>query len=131
MTTFSFGGAVGAGFGVIARNPLAFLVWCAVYLVVALGPLALMAATIWPQFGALAALAEAEVDPDSPVATQQMMSLMGQVNALSLLQWATSLASSALIVGAVFRAVLEPHERTAQPSAAAAPTGVPVVLPAP
>lgn len=111
MTTFSFGGAVGAGFGVIARNPLAFLVWCAVYLVVALGPLALMAATIWPQFGALAALAEAEVDPDSPVATQQMMSLMGQVNALSLLQWATSLASSALIVGAVFRAVLEPQNR--------------------
>ena len=111
MTTFSFGGAVGAGFGVIARNPLAFLAWCAVYLVVALGPLALMAATIWPQFGALAALAEAEVDPDSPAATQQMMSLMGQVNALSLLQWATSLASSTLIVGAVFRAVLEPQSR--------------------
>ena len=111
MTTFSFGGAVGAGFGVIARNPLAFLAWCAVYLVVALGPLALMAATIWPQFGALAALAEAEVDPDSPAATQQMMSLMGQINALSLLQWATSLASSALIVGAVFRAVLEPQNR--------------------
>ena len=111
MTTFSFGGAVGAGFGVIARNPLAFLAWCAVYLVVALGPLALMAATLWPQFSALAALAEAEVDPDSPAATQQMMSLMGQVNALSLLQWATSLASSALIVGAVFRAVLEPQNR--------------------
>ena len=111
MTTFSFGGAVGAGFGVIARNPLAFLAWCAVYLVVALGPLALMAATIWPPFGALAALAEAEVDPDSPAATQQMMSLMGQINALSLLQWATSLASSALIVGAVFRAVLEPQNR--------------------
>ncbi len=111
MTTFSFGGAVGAGFGVIARNPLAFLAWCAVYLVVALGPLALMAAAIWPQFGALAALAEAEVEPDSPAATQQMMSLMGQVNALSLLQWATSLASSTLIVGAVFRAVLEPQNR--------------------
>lgn len=111
MTTFSFGGAVGAGFGVIARNPLAFLAWCAVYLVVALGPLALMAAALWPQFGALAALAEAEVEPDSPAATQQMMSLMGQVNALSLLQWATSLASSALIVGAVFRAVLEPQNR--------------------
>lgn len=111
MTTFSFGGAVGAGFGVIARNPLAFLAWCAVYLVVALGPLALMAATLWPQFSALAALAEAEVDPDSPAATQQMMSLMGQINALSLLQWATSLASSALIVGAVFRAVLEPQNR--------------------
>lgn len=111
MTTFSFGGAVGAGFGVIARNPLAFLAWCAVYLVVALGPLALMAATVWPQFGALAALAEAEVEPDSPAATQQMMSLMGQINALSLLQWATSLASSALIVGAVFRAVLEPQNR--------------------
>lgn len=111
MTTFSFGGAVGAGFGVIARNPLAFLAWCAVYLVVALGPLALMAATLWPQFSALAALAEAEADPDSPAATQQMMSLMGQINALSLLQWATSLASSALIVGAVFRAVLEPQNR--------------------
>ena len=111
MKTFSFGGAVGAGFGVIARNPLAFLAWCAVYLVVALGPLALMAATLWPQFSALAALAEAEVDPDSPAATQQMMSLMGQINALSLLQWATSLASSALIVGAVFRAVLEPQNR--------------------
>ena len=111
MTTFSFGGAVGAGFGVIVRNPLAFLAWCAVHLVVALGPLALMAATVWPQFGALAALAEAEVEPDSPAATQQMMSLMGQINALSLLQWATSLASSALIVGAVFRAVLEPQNR--------------------
>ncbi|MBS1898531.1 MAG: hypothetical protein JSS88_14400, partial [Actinobacteria bacterium] len=46
-----------------------------------------------------------------PAATQQMMSLMGQINALSLLQWATSLASSALIVGAVFRAVLEPQNR--------------------
>lgn len=111
MATFSFGGAVGAGFGVIARNPLAFLVWCAVYLVVALGPLALMAATMWPQFGALAALAEAEVSPDSPAATQQMTALMAQINALSLLQWVTGLASSAVIMGAVFRAVLEPERR--------------------
>lgn len=111
MKTFSFGGAVGSGFGVIARNPLAFLVWCAVYLVVALGPLALMAAAMWPQFSALAALAEAEIAPDSPAATRQMTTLMGQVNALSLLQWATSLASSALIMGAVFRAVLEPDNR--------------------
>ena len=111
MKTFSFGGAVGSGFGVIARNPLAFLVWCAVYLVVALGPLALMAAAMWPQFSALAALAEAEIAPDSPAATRQMTTLMGQVNALSLLQWVTSLASSALIMGAVFRAVLEPDNR--------------------
>ena len=98
MKTFSFGGAVGSGVGVIARNPLAFLVWCAVYLVVALGPLALMAAAMWPQFSALAALAEAEIAPDSPAATRQMTTLMGQVNALSLLQWVTSLASSALIM---------------------------------
>lgn len=111
MATFSFGGAVGAGFGVIARNPLAFLVWCAVYLMVALGPLALMAATMWPQFGTLAALAEAEVSPDSPAATQQMTALMAQINALSLLQWVTGLASSAVIMGAVFRAVLEPEHR--------------------
>jgi len=111
MATFSFGSAFGAGFAVIGRNPLAFLAWCVVYLVVALGPLGLMAATMWPQIDALAALAEAEVSPDSPAATQQMMALMGQVNALSLLQWATGLASSSLIVGAVFRAVLEPQER--------------------
>ena len=111
MKTFSFGGAVGSGFGVIVRNPLAFLVWCGGYLVVALGPLALMAAAMWPQFSALAALAEAEIAPDSPAATRQMTTLMGQVNALSLLQWVTSLASSALIMGAVFRAVLEPDNR--------------------
>ncbi len=111
MTTFSFGGAVGSGFGVIARNPLAFLVWCAVYLVVALGPVVLMIATLWPQFGALAALAEAEIAPDSPAATQQMTALMAQINALSLLQWVTGLASGALLMGAVFRAVLEPENR--------------------
>jgi hypothetical protein len=111
MTTFSFGGAVGSGFGVIARNPLAFLVWCAVYMVAALGPVALMVAAMWPQLGALAALAEAEVAPDSPAATQQMMTLMGQINALSLLQWVTGVASSALLMGAVFRAVLEPENQ--------------------
>ncbi|MBA4013337.1 MAG: hypothetical protein C0481_15845 [Phenylobacterium sp.] len=109
MTTFSFGGAVGSGFAVIARNPLAFLAWCVVYLVVALGPLALMVAAIWPQLDALATLAEAEVAPDSTAATQEMTALMGQVNALSMLQWLTGLASSALLIGAVFRAVLEPQ----------------------
>ena len=111
MATFSFGSAVGSGFGVIARNPLAFLVWCVVYLVLALGPLALMAAMVWPQVDALVALAEAEVAPDSPAATQQMMALMAQVNALSVFQPVTSLASSALLMAAVFRAVLEPQNR--------------------
>ena len=109
MTTFSFGGAVASGFGVIARNPLAFLVWCLVYLVLALGPLGLMAGAMWPQLDALATLAEAEVAPDSPAATQQMMALMGQFNALSMLQWVTGLASSAVLISAVFRAVLEPQ----------------------
>lgn len=111
MATFSGRQAFGAGFKVIAGDPLAVLVWCAVYLVVALGPLALMAAMIWPQFQALMALNAADVSPDSPAATQQMMTLMSQANALQLLQWVTSLASTTLIVGAVFRAVLAPHDK--------------------
>jgi hypothetical protein len=111
MATFSGGQALGSGFRVIARNPLAVLVWCATYLVLALGPWALIAAVLWPQFQALAAMNAAEVSPDSPAATQQMMALMSQVNALQLVQWATSLASTTLIVGAVFRAVLAPHDR--------------------
>jgi hypothetical protein len=112
MATFSGRSAFASGFKVIGRNPLAFLAWCLVYLVVALGPLALMGAMVWPQLQALAALNEADVSPDSPAATQQMMALMGQMNAFQLLQWGSSLASSALIVGAVFRAVLEPERRS-------------------
>jgi len=96
-----------AGFGVIARRPVAVLVWAGVLLMLGVLPAAgLMSAFL----GALAEIARMDasgVEP-SPDALVPAMSAAFAMQPVLLL---TSLAVRAILTAAVFRAVLEPDDR--------------------
>ncbi|WP_312160688.1 hypothetical protein [Phenylobacterium sp.] len=110
MATFSTGQAFASGFKIIARNPLAILVWALISLVVAFAPQALMAAAIWPQLQAMTAQQGADA-AQSDAALEQMLAFSSRFSAFQLIQFAGSLAASTLLTGAIFRAVLEPGDK--------------------
>lgn len=107
MRDFSAGAAIGAGFRLIGREPLAFLAWALVYLVVGLLPQVWMFSRILPMLGEFAASAESGGEP----AMQDMMRLQMQIMQLQPLSYLASILSAVLIMGAVNRAVLMPDER--------------------
>jgi len=112
MATFSGGQALASGFRLIARRPLAVLVWALLYLVVALAPQVAMVATIWPDFLALAAeragdSVHAQAEPDM----QQLAALNAKASVFQLTQMVTGVLSATVLAGAVFRGVLEPESR--------------------
>lgn len=104
MGAISARAAIGAGFRLIAREPLAFLAWCAAYFFVGVLPQLVMADTLIPF---VAAFSAAGGDPNNAalIAAEQRMS---RYTALSYL---SSFVTVTLIPGAVFRAVLMPDDR--------------------
>ena len=101
------GGAATAGFGVIARNPLAVLVWGLVFFALTILPLVLMFGTIGPAFAEFIQSAPAEGgEPDM----SSMMRLQGQMMAANSLAQLGQLAAQVLLMCAIFRAVLTPQD---------------------
>ena len=111
MSNFSAGDAIGAGFRLVAREPLAVLAWAAAYLLLG----------VLPQYGLLAlavpnilgfyqsqfkvVLEHAPLDLE---ASRAMSAHLLNVEPLILL---FSIVSQTLIVGAILRAVLQPEAR--------------------
>jgi hypothetical protein len=115
MGSFSFGRAIGAGFGVIGRNPLAVAVWALVYLVFVIGPTFAVLRYVLPDALAMAQQAAQQAAqhpgvharPD-PVA---IMALRSRTSGLQPALWVLSMIVNAIVIGAIFRAVLEPENR--------------------
>lgn len=103
MAGFSVERALGAGFGVIRRKPLALLAWGAVYLVFGLGP---SMAAYWRAYPALLAqsLHPETSDP------QAMAAAMSGMFAWWPLIYLCSIVTISVLYGAVFRAVLTPED---------------------
>lgn len=102
MQRFDGANAAFAGFGVIARNPLAPAVWGLLLLLGALPaflafPIILGAL---PEF-----IKHGGAEPD----LNQMMALQAKMMALQPLSFIASLASRTLVTAAIFRAVLDPQ----------------------
>ena len=109
MGSFSGSAAIGAGFRLIAREPLAFLVWCLVYFVLVVAPALWMISQVMPAFMALAQSAAAGVEP----APADMTKLQGLILGLEPVMFLGWTASSAVLASAVFRAALTPDDRSA------------------
>lgn len=111
MTTFSGTQAVGAGFRLIRREPVAFLAWTATYIVICLLPQIGMMSVMLPEWARMAQEIQlAGTQPGSfPHADVfQAQARMLQLQPLALL---SSLVGHTLMMGAVYRAVLFPDDR--------------------
>jgi hypothetical protein len=104
MQTFSGSRALGAGFGLIARHPMAVLVWVLVYMLLVLGPQGLMLWLTIPDFIAIGKSGET-IQPNDP----HLMAATARLSSFQFLQMGGGIVWYAVISGAVFRAMLEPQ----------------------
>lgn len=114
MADFSFAEAMGAGFKILGRRPLAVLIWAVAYLLLVAGPGVALSAWVLPQM--IAALGEASPHathalsgPAAPVAAEAV-ALRSNFLVLELLLWFMQLVVHSVLMGAIFRAVLTPEE---------------------
>lgn len=110
MARFSVGEAATAGFGVIARKPLAVLAWGLALLVAAVLPTYILFWVAGPQFTAILQLSAQTTDAQDPRMVEQIMRMQSGMMLFQLLFWLWSTAIKAVICSAVFRAVLEPTD---------------------
>lgn len=102
MAEISVGQAVGAGFRVIRREPLAVLGWAALNLATSVAVLALFGGMI----AQIVAIGQ-RPDPEMPDLVGLQMQMVGLQPLFSL----GGLVLQAVLMGAIFRAVLQPEER--------------------
>ena len=106
MAQIDVGRAATAGFGVIARNPLAVVVWGGVFFALTVLPLVLIFGALGPAFADVIQNAPAEGEPDM----SGIMRLQGQMMAANTLAQLGQLAAQVLLMCAIFRAVLTPED---------------------
>lgn len=106
MAQIDVGRAATAGFGVIARNPLAVVVWGVVFFALTIGPLILLFGMIGPAFAELIRSAPAEGEPNM----SSVLRLRGRLMAANSLVQLGQLAAQVLLMCAIFRAVLTPAD---------------------
>ena len=98
--------AVGAGFGLIAREPLSALVWGVLHALLAIVPATLI---LWASSdGLFEFYAQLVANPGNPPPTPLALSRM---QAMQPLQYLGALASLAIVSPAIMRAVLTPEKR--------------------
>jgi len=109
MNGFSAGGAIGAGFRLIARRPVAFLGWA----------LTLMLIGVVPQFWALSELFASVGDlvrlaPESPDAapSAEMFQMQARMMRIQPVLFLSGTVSATLVTAAVYRAALGLEEKS-------------------
>jgi hypothetical protein len=109
MASFSFGGAIGAGLRVIGRHPLAVPVWAAVYIVFVALPAIAIVIHVLPD--AIASIHEAaqRAGPGARPDPTRLMALRSQTFGWQPVIWLLQVITHTVVMGAVFRAVLEPQ----------------------
>ncbi|MCC7268968.1 MAG: hypothetical protein IT546_16730 [Caulobacteraceae bacterium] len=107
MGQIDVGRAATAGFGVIARNPLAVLVWGLVFFALTILPLILTYGAIGPAFAEF--IQNTPSDGGEPDLSA-VMRLQGQMMAANALTQLGQMAAQVLLMCAIFRAVLRPQD---------------------
>jgi len=107
MERFSFGEAIGAGFRVIARYPLAVPIWAAVYVLFVAVPTIAVLAHVLP--AAIASLQDAALNGHGRPDPAQIMALRARTFGWQPALWLLQVAVHTVVMAAVFRAVLEPQ----------------------
>lgn len=104
MIKISGRAALFSGFRLIRREPVAFLLWCAVCFVLGVAPQVLAFSSMMQGFSAMSAAGGDAFGPEMMAAQQQAMRF-------APLTYLSSFALMLLLPTAVFRAVLRPEER--------------------
>jgi hypothetical protein len=110
MGDFSASAAIGAGFRLIGRHPLAFLAWVVTYIVICFSPQIGLAALILPAWSRMMQEIAAATAAGGTMPPARMMAAQAQMMQVQPLVWITSLAGHTLVLGAVYRAVLRPQD---------------------
>lgn len=109
MAGFSFGQTIGAGFGIVARKPLAVLIWAVAFLVLVTLPTFAVAIQGIPEMAAgyreMARQAAHGGAPD----LGRILSIQSRIALLQWAVWLAQLLAYTILTGAIFRAVLEPQ----------------------
>jgi len=111
MGDFSAGAAIGAGFRLIGREPLAFLAWAAAYLVVGILPQIGVLALIAPEWTRLTQEIASSAAAHAPMSSAEMLRAQAGMMQLQPLSWIAGLVSQTLVLSAIYRAVLFPEDR--------------------
>ncbi len=111
MGDFSGTGAIGAGFRLIGREPLAFLAWILSFLLLGVLPQVGFFAAILPQWSRMMQEIAAHGPAHTPMTSLGMFRAQAGMMQLQPLVWLSSLVSRTLVLSAIYRAVLEPEDR--------------------
>ncbi|HEX7814455.1 hypothetical protein [Dyella sp.] len=106
---FSISRALGSGFSLLARRPLAPFAWSLAFVLVSVVPMALMFAYVFSDMSAFFAGMQ-HMDPQAGI-PPEMLRLQSKMMMFNPVMFVTGLAGRALVVGAVYRSVLEPGDR--------------------
>ncbi|MHA6204933.1 hypothetical protein ACXU4B_10950 [Dyella soli] len=109
MADFSISKAIGSGFSLIARRPGSVIAWSMAYLLVAVVPMALMFGYLLSELPSLFANLR-HMDPKVGLSAD-VFRLQSKMMMANPLVFVSSLAGRALLVGAIYRSVLEPGNR--------------------
>jgi hypothetical protein len=110
MADFSFGQAIGAGFKILGRRPLTVLIWAVAYLVLVAAPSFGLMAWVMPQMiASFRDAAQHAVHGVAPVPADAV-AMRSNLFALQPLLWLAQVAAHAILMAAVFRAVLTPDD---------------------
>lgn len=93
-----------AGFGLIARKPMAVAGWALFLLVVGILPAALLIGPFMTNLFEIIDMAKADIEPSK----EQLASFMSAMYMAHPVLWLTGLITRVMLTGAVFRAILEP-----------------------
>lgn len=110
MATFSIGEALEAGFHVIRRRPLSLLAWGLVYFVLAVLPSAALFALVGGDFMEIFRAAGAGGHPDPDLGS--IVRINSTMTLYQPLAFLAAIAGRAVLTAAIFRAVLEPQNRS-------------------
>jgi hypothetical protein len=110
MASFSVTEAVGSGFGVIGRKPLAVLAWGVVMTLLMLVPMFAFFGLFGGQYVEFFQMAMKSGGAPDPAATEKLMALNSGMMGYNLFNWLWGTLARALICAAIFRAVLMPEQ---------------------
>ncbi|HEY2749953.1 hypothetical protein [Phenylobacterium sp.] len=111
MGTVSAGRAIAAGFRLVGREPLSFLVWMAAYLLVGVLPQIGAFALVAPAWSRMMRELTATADAGGAMPSAEMMRMQLQMMQAQPIAWLAGVVSHTLVLSAIYRAVLFPEER--------------------
>lgn len=103
MGRISVGEAIGAGFGMIRRDPVTFLVWCFGYYLISVVPQALA----WPHVTEM----YRSMGPDAAANSAAILAAQSNMTVYQLVGFVTTIVIFVVAPAAIFRAALFPDQR--------------------